>query len=76
MSDLIGKTMECHTMPESSFYVAVSGTVLDVKGEWATVQAFQVIDRWHILWQDHPTSCRTSVLVKHLEFPEQIPEMA
>lgn len=67
MSDLIGKTVECHTMPEGSFYVAVKGTVKDVKNGWATINATKVIDRWNILWQDHPTSCSTSARVENLE---------
>jgi hypothetical protein len=67
MSDLIGKQVECHDMPSSSFYVAVSGIVEDVKGDWATVRATQVMDRWSVLWEKHPTSCLTSVLIANLE---------
>ena len=67
MNDLIGKQVECHNMPEDSFYNAVAGTVEKVRGEWATVRATRVMDNWNILWQDHPTSCMTSVLIKNLE---------
>jgi len=67
MSDLIGKNVKCFNMPESSFYDAISGTVEEVKNGWATVRATQVMDRWNILWQDHPSSCLTSARVEDLE---------
>jgi len=67
MTELLGKTVECHNMPESSFYDAVAGTVVGVANGWATVNATRVMSKWDILWKDHPTSCTTSVPVADLE---------
>lgn len=67
MDDLVGKTVECHAMPEGSFYHAVRGTVEAVKNGWASVRATEVIDRWNITWQRHPSSCMTSVKIVNLE---------
>ena len=67
MDTLVGKTIECHKMSLDSFYVAVKGTVEKVDNGFATVRATQVIDRWSILWEDHPSSCLTSCRVENLE---------
>lgn len=70
MSDLVGKIAECYAMPEGSFYHAVRGVIEGVEGEWAKLRAAQVIDRWNITWQDHPTSCLTHVRVANIELQE------
>lgn len=67
MNDLIGKIVECHDMPDGSFYTAVRGELVAVKNGWATIRATEVIDRWNILFQRHPSSCMTSVLAKNVE---------
>lgn len=67
MDNLIGQTVECHAMPAGSFYTAVRGTVEKVSGDWVTIRATEVIDRWSITFQTHPSSCMTSALLKNLE---------
>jgi len=64
---MIGKIVECHEMPEGSFYNAVRGELVEVKNGWASIRATEVIDRWNILFQKHPSSCMTSARVENIK---------
>lgn len=68
MTDLIGKEVECHNMPENSFFTAIKGKVIAVEGKQVTVRATEVMDRWCIVWKNHPTtSYLTSIRVDDIE---------
>ena len=63
----IGNQVQSVQMPKDSFYKAVRGTIKDIRNGWATVEATQVIDKWSTSWENHPSSCLTSVQLDNLQ---------